>query len=107
VEAEMRRAQIPGLAYAVVQDGVVVHLRAFGIAGPDGRAMSTRTVMNTASLGGWARFVFSVPDLGVALLVLCIGLLAVGLVRLGRTLALRAPRTASPAMGGRWPAGHR
>jgi CubicO group peptidase (beta-lactamase class C family) len=51
VEAEMRRALIPGLAYAVVQDGEVVHLRAFGIAGPDGRAMSTRTVMNTASLG--------------------------------------------------------
>lgn len=51
VQAEMRRAQIPGLAYAVVQDGEIVHMRAFGIAGPDGRALSTRTVMNTASLG--------------------------------------------------------
>jgi CubicO group peptidase (beta-lactamase class C family) len=51
VQGEMRRVQIPGLAYAVVQDGEVVHLRAFGVAGPDGRALSARTVMNTASLG--------------------------------------------------------
>lgn len=51
VEAEMRRAQIPGLAYAIVQNGEVVHLRAFGVAGPDGRAMNPQTLMNTASLG--------------------------------------------------------
>jgi hypothetical protein len=50
---------------------------------------------------GWARFVFSVPDLGYALLVLCLGLLAVGLVRVGSSLAPRTPRTATPAMGGR------
>jgi CubicO group peptidase (beta-lactamase class C family) len=51
VEQEMRLLQIPGLAYAIVEDGKVVHIQAFGIAGPNRRAMTARTVLNTASVG--------------------------------------------------------
>ena len=51
VQGEMQRARIPGLAYAVVEDGRVVHVAAFGVAGPDGRPLTTATALNTASVG--------------------------------------------------------
>ena len=51
VQTQMKELQIPGLAYAIVKDGRVVHIRAFGIAGPDGRAMTTKTMLNAASVG--------------------------------------------------------
>jgi CubicO group peptidase (beta-lactamase class C family) len=51
VKHTMEKAQLPGLAYAVVKNGEVVHMKAFGIARSDGRPMTTQTVMNTASVG--------------------------------------------------------
>ncbi|WP_162177331.1 serine hydrolase domain-containing protein [Actinotalea ferrariae] len=51
VERRADAAGLPGLAYGVVQDGAVVHTAAFGVAGADGRPMTTTTVMNTASVG--------------------------------------------------------
>jgi len=51
VQARAEEAGLPGIAYGVVQDGAVVHTAAFGVAGPDGRPMTTTTVLNTASVG--------------------------------------------------------
>lgn len=51
VQRQMARSSIPGLAYAVVSDGQVVHRQAFGVAGPDGRPMTTGTPMYIASVG--------------------------------------------------------
>ena len=51
VRAAMDASAIPGLAYAVVEDGTVVHLAAFGTAGPDGRAMTPQTPLVIGSVG--------------------------------------------------------
>ena len=51
VEARAEAAGLPGIAYGIAQDGVVVHTAAFGVAGPDGRPMTTTTALNTASVG--------------------------------------------------------
>ncbi len=42
---------MPGLAYAVVQDGAILHVAAFGTAGRDGRAMTARTPVVIGSVG--------------------------------------------------------
>lgn len=51
VSATMSAWGVPGLAYAVVQDGRVVHVAAFGRAGPGDRAMTTRTPVVIGSVG--------------------------------------------------------
>lgn len=39
----MRAANIPGLALGVVKDGQIVYLKGYGVAGPDGRAVTPQT----------------------------------------------------------------
>ena len=46
-----KHASIPGLAYGIVKDGQVVHLAAFGVTGPSGQPMTTRTPMQIGSVG--------------------------------------------------------
>ena len=50
VEQQMRDLRIPGLAIGVVQGDQIVHLKGFGIAGPDGRAVTPQTPFQLASL---------------------------------------------------------
>jgi CubicO group peptidase (beta-lactamase class C family) len=49
LEQEMREVHIPGLALGIVHDDEVVHLRGFGEAGPDGRAVTAQTPFILAS----------------------------------------------------------
>lgn len=51
VKAAMAASAVPGLAYAVVEDGAVVHLAAFGAAGPGGRPMTAQTPLVIGSVG--------------------------------------------------------
>jgi len=51
VRASMTEWGVPGLAYAVVEGGEVVHLAAFGQAGPDGRPMTQTTPTVIGSVG--------------------------------------------------------
>ncbi len=51
VRREMAASAIPGLTVGVARDGEVVHLTAFGIAGPDGRPMTTHTGVVIGSVG--------------------------------------------------------
>lgn len=43
IQARMEAANIPGLALGVVDDNQVVYLKGYGIAGPDGRAVTAQT----------------------------------------------------------------
>jgi CubicO group peptidase (beta-lactamase class C family) len=43
IEAEMRALNIPGLALGIVHGDQIVHLRGFGIADPNGRAVTPQT----------------------------------------------------------------
>lgn len=43
IEARMRAARIPGLALGVVRGDQVVYLQGYGVAGPDGRAVTPQT----------------------------------------------------------------
>lgn len=51
VQGEMKRANIPGLAYGIVNGEKVVHLQAFGIADPSGRPMTPQTPLIMGSVG--------------------------------------------------------
>lgn len=51
VRAAMEASAIPGLAVAIVEDGRVVHAAAYGVAGPDGRPMTTSTRVVIGSVG--------------------------------------------------------
>ena len=51
VEELMRRAEVPGLALALIRDGQIVHQRAYGFADLETqRPLTTDTVMYGASL---------------------------------------------------------
>ena len=50
IEKEMRDVHIPGLALGIVHNDEVVHLRGFGEAGPDGRAVTAQTPFILASV---------------------------------------------------------
>jgi CubicO group peptidase (beta-lactamase class C family) len=50
VDAQMRELRIPGLALGIVQGDQVVHLKGFGVAGPDGRPVTPQTPFQLASL---------------------------------------------------------
>jgi CubicO group peptidase (beta-lactamase class C family) len=50
VDRQMRALRIPGLALAIVQGEQIVHLKGFGVAGPDGRAVTPQTPFQLASL---------------------------------------------------------
>jgi CubicO group peptidase (beta-lactamase class C family) len=51
VRAEMAASSLPGLSYAIVRDGEIVHLAAFGAADSTGRAMTTDTPVVLGSVG--------------------------------------------------------
>ena len=51
VRGAMEASGVPGIAYAVTQDGKVVHLAAFGSAGPGDTAMSPQTTVVIGSVG--------------------------------------------------------
>jgi CubicO group peptidase (beta-lactamase class C family) len=51
IEHQMRELRIPGLALAIVQGDQIVHLKGFGVAGPDGRPVTPQTPFQIASLG--------------------------------------------------------
>src|SRR3954471_23213357 len=51
IEAQMRDARVPGLALGIVQGDQIVHLKGFGVAGSDGRAVTPQTPFQLASLG--------------------------------------------------------
>jgi CubicO group peptidase (beta-lactamase class C family) len=50
IETQMRELRIPGLALGIVQGDQVVHLKGFGVAGPDGRAVTPQTPFQINSL---------------------------------------------------------
>jgi CubicO group peptidase (beta-lactamase class C family) len=50
IEQQMRELRIPGLALGIVQNDQIVHLKGFGIAGPDGRGVTPQTPFQLASL---------------------------------------------------------
>jgi CubicO group peptidase (beta-lactamase class C family) len=50
IDAQMRALRIPGLALGIVQDDQIVHLKGFGIAGPDRSAVTSQTPFQLASL---------------------------------------------------------
>ena len=50
VEEMQSDTAVPGLAVAVMQDGVVLHLKGYGIAGPDGRPATAQTSFRTGSI---------------------------------------------------------
>jgi CubicO group peptidase (beta-lactamase class C family) len=50
VDAQMRELRIPGLALGIVEGDQIVHLKGFGIASPDGRAVTPQTPFQLASL---------------------------------------------------------
>jgi CubicO group peptidase (beta-lactamase class C family) len=43
IEARMRAARIPGLALGVIRGDQIVYLKGYGVAGPDGRAVTPQT----------------------------------------------------------------
>lgn len=49
LQAELQRAGIPGAALVVVADGRIVHLRGYGVSGPDGRLTTAETVFQIGS----------------------------------------------------------
>jgi len=51
IDGQMRALRIPGLALAIVEGDQIVHLKGFGVAGPDGRAVTPQTPFQLASLG--------------------------------------------------------
>jgi len=51
VEQQMRDLRIPGLALGIVQGEKIVHLKGFGVAGPDGRSVTPQTPFQINSLG--------------------------------------------------------
>jgi CubicO group peptidase (beta-lactamase class C family) len=50
VAQQMRDLRIPGLAIGIVQGDQIVYTKGFGIAGPDGRAVTPQTPFQLASL---------------------------------------------------------
>ena len=51
VRAAMDASGVPGVSYAIARDGVVIHVGAFGVAGPGGHPMSGRTPLVVGSVG--------------------------------------------------------
>jgi CubicO group peptidase (beta-lactamase class C family) len=51
IEQQMHKLRIPGLALGIVQGDQVIHLKGFGMAGPDKRAITPQTPFQIGSLG--------------------------------------------------------
>ena len=51
IEQQMRDLRIPGLALGIVQGDQVIHLKGFGVAGPNKRAVTPQTPFQIGSLG--------------------------------------------------------
>ncbi|RPI33747.1 MAG: class A beta-lactamase-related serine hydrolase [Chloroflexota bacterium] len=50
VQREMKRANIPGLAYGIVYRDQIVHMQAFGVADDDGRPVTVQTPFQIGSV---------------------------------------------------------
>ncbi len=50
IETEMEEWNLPGMALAIVQDGEIVYMKGYGIAGPKDRPMTAQTPFIIASL---------------------------------------------------------
>lgn len=50
IERQMRELRIPGLALAIVEDNQIVHLKGFGVAGPDLQPVTPQTPFQLASI---------------------------------------------------------
>jgi CubicO group peptidase (beta-lactamase class C family) len=66
VISQMQAMHIPGVALAVVSGDEVVHIRGFGVAGPDGRAMTAQTplVLGSSSKSFTALAVMQLVEAG-------------------------------------------
>jgi CubicO group peptidase (beta-lactamase class C family) len=51
IETQMGELRIPGLALAIVEGDQIVHLKGFGVAGPDGRLVTPQIPFQINSLG--------------------------------------------------------
>lgn len=51
VREHMQHSSIPGLSYAIIQEGKIVHLNALGVANPTGRPMTPQTPLYIGSVG--------------------------------------------------------
>ena len=51
VQEQMRRSSIPGLSYAIIQNGEIIHMNAFGVANPEGSLMTPQTPLYIGSVG--------------------------------------------------------
>ena len=51
VQEQMDRSSIPGLSYAVIRAGEIVHMNGFGTAAGDGRQMTPQTPLYIGSVG--------------------------------------------------------
>ena len=56
IQAGMRAARIPGRALGVVRGDQIVYLKGYGVAGPDGRAVTPQTpfILGSTSKPRWA-----------------------------------------------------
>jgi CubicO group peptidase (beta-lactamase class C family) len=50
VERQMRELRLPGVALGIVQGDQIVHLKGFGVAGPDGQPVTAQTPFQFASI---------------------------------------------------------
>ncbi len=66
VEAEMKVQQIPGLALAIVQGDRILHLQGFGVANPQGAAVTSQTpfIIGSVSKSFTAMAVMQLVDAG-------------------------------------------
>ena len=51
VQEQMQRSSIPGLSYAIIQNGKIIHMNAFGAANPEGTLMTPQTPLYIGSVG--------------------------------------------------------
>ena len=51
VQEQMQRSSIPGLSYAIIQKGEIIHMNAFGVANPEGTLMTPQTPLYIGSVG--------------------------------------------------------
>lgn len=66
IRSRMQIASIPGLALGIVQDDQIVYLKGYGIAGPDGRAVTPQTpfILGSTSKSFTALAIMQLVEMG-------------------------------------------
>jgi len=66
IEAEMKADNVPGLSLAIVREDQIVHLRGFGVAGPDGHPVTPQTsfILGSMSKSFTALAIMQLVELG-------------------------------------------